>query len=196
MKTLRIIGIVAVIALVLLAVTLMTTPPRHHVEKSIVINAQPEAVFEQVNNLRNFNTWSPWAKMDPQAKYNFDGPPSGEGSRMTWDGPKIGKGSQEITISGKNLMVMNTLKFDGFPGDYFSEIKFTPVPEGTLVTWSYDSDLTTAGSMGTAMGKITTIIMQGSMEEQYDAGLRNLKQAVESINKTTNEVEVPPTYEQ
>jgi len=196
MKALRIIGIVAVIALVLLAVTLMTTPPRKHVEKSIVINAQPEAVFNEVNNLRNFNTWSPWAKMDPQAKYTFDGPVSGEGARMTWDGPKIGKGSQEITISGKNLLVRNTLKFDGFPGEYFSEMKFTPVLEGTRVTWAYESDLTTAGSMGTAMGKIASIVMNGSMEEQYNEGLQNLKKIVESKTKAINKVDVPPTYEQ
>ena len=64
---------------------------------------QSFVVFEQFNNLHKMNTWSPWARMDPNCKNTFDGPPAGVGSSLAWDGnSQVGAGKMTITDSTAN----------------------------------------------------------------------------------------------
>ena len=56
---------VLVVGLLIFAVVILLQPGTFRVERSIVIAAPPEAVFVQVNDLHNWNAWSPWAKRDP-----------------------------------------------------------------------------------------------------------------------------------
>src|SRR5687768_3897133 len=98
MKVLKIVGIVilAIIAIAVVSVAVMS--PRSHMERSTIIQAQPAAVYEELISFQNFNTWSPWATIDPEAKYTFEGPPSGAGAKMRWesDNENLGDGSQWI----------------------------------------------------------------------------------------------------
>jgi hypothetical protein len=59
-------------------------PPEALVQRQIVINAPPEKVFAIVGNLKRFNDWSPWAELDPNITYRFEGPESGVGQKMSW----------------------------------------------------------------------------------------------------------------
>lgn len=57
MKTLKriLIGILAII--VLLVIVAFFLPSKAYVERSIVINAVPRIVFDQVNTLKNWEKW-------------------------------------------------------------------------------------------------------------------------------------------
>ncbi|WP_377517691.1 hypothetical protein [Microbulbifer taiwanensis] len=46
-------------------------------ERSVTIAKPPQTVFPYVNNLRNFNSWSPWYQLDPNTKYEYSGPDEG-----------------------------------------------------------------------------------------------------------------------
>ena len=61
-------------------------PDEYRVERTVTIVAPAGEVFGNVNNLRKWEAWSPWAKLDPDAKVAFEGPEAGEGATMTWDG--------------------------------------------------------------------------------------------------------------
>src|SRR5215210_64080 len=65
----------AIIAIFLIVVALQ--PSEFKVERSATISAPPAAVFDQVNDFHKWEAWSPWAKLDPNAKIAFEGPPSG-----------------------------------------------------------------------------------------------------------------------
>jgi hypothetical protein len=39
--------------------------------------------FAQVNDLRNWEAWSPWAKLDPAAKQTYAGPTAGVGASFS-----------------------------------------------------------------------------------------------------------------
>src|SRR5688572_15761293 len=95
MKALKIIGITVLGLVVVAAVSLSIMSPKSHMERSIVVNGSPASVLAEFSNFQKFNVWAPWAKMDPQAKYTFEGPETGVGAKMSWDGPETGKGSQE-----------------------------------------------------------------------------------------------------
>jgi ribosome-associated toxin RatA of RatAB toxin-antitoxin module len=43
----------------------MLLPSEQHVERSIIVNADPAEVFSLVNDYREFNKWSPWAMAGP-----------------------------------------------------------------------------------------------------------------------------------
>lgn len=174
MKILKIIGIVILAFVVIILGAALMQPSQGHIEKSIVINAAPSAVFPHVNTFKTFRQWSPWAKMDPDAKYTFEGPDSGVNCKMNWDGKKTGKGSQWITESEENKRVKSALTFEGFEGTPVAEFTLTPEGSGTKVTWTYDGPNAGIG------GKAMWLVMKGMLEGQYDEGLASLKKLVES----------------
>ena len=173
MKTLKIIGMVVLAMIVILTIVIAVQPDRAHIEKSIMINAPAAAIFPEVSNYQNFNAWSPWSKMDPEAKQTFDGPPGSVGSSMSWSGPKTGTGSMKIEEIEENKRVKSAMIFGGYDGKFHSEFILTPDENRTLVTWTYD------GPNSGLTGKAVWIIMGSILSSQYEQGLRDLKEVVE-----------------
>ena len=67
------------------------------VTRSATIAAPPSAVFPYVNDLHKWQDWSPWAKLDPNAKATFDGPQAGPGAIFSWSGDnEVGEGKMTI----------------------------------------------------------------------------------------------------
>jgi hypothetical protein len=181
MKILKIIGI-AILSLLLIAVIAVSVmSPSAHMERSIVVNAPPAAVFQQLASFENFNKWSPWVKMDPEAKQVIEGPQAGVGAKMSWDGPETGKGSQWTVEYEENKRVKNAMAFDGMEGQIFAEFVLEEVPEGTKVVWTYDSDVSETGYGNASITKLfNAFVLEGMLGKQYEEGLASLKQIVES----------------
>ncbi len=171
----RLLAAVAVLLVIVVTVGLFL-PDRVHVERSIVIDAPPERVFPLVNDYRNFNQWSPWYGMDPDARYRFDGPESGVGAKLSWDSdnPDVGSGSQQIVESRANALVRTHLDF----GDQgVAEARFTLSPEGTgtRVTWGFDTDFGY-----NLVGRYFGLLFESMIGPDYEQGLANLKRVAES----------------
>ena len=101
MKVLKRLLIAVVAILVIVIVIGLLLPRTRHVERSVEIDAPACVVFSQVNGFHNFNDWSPFMAVMPDASYAFEGPDFGVGSKITWDvpGPKPEVGSQTIVAS-------------------------------------------------------------------------------------------------
>ena len=111
MKILKILaGIFAVIALGLL-IAYFSISSTAHMERSIEIEASAEKVFIQLNSFKNFNEWSPWAELDPNTEYTYEGPEEGVGAIMYWksDDPNVGNGMQEILESVPSSKITNKM---------------------------------------------------------------------------------------
>ena len=181
MKILKIIGIaiLSLIAIALVAVSVMS--PVSHMERSIVVNAPPAAVFQQLASFEEFNKWSPWVAMDPEAKQTIEGPTTGVGAKMSWDGPQTGKGSQWTVEYEENRRIKNAMAFEGMKGATFAEFVLEEVPEGTKVTWTYDNDVKGTGFGNASMTKFfNAFMLEGMLGKQYDEGLAAMKKIVES----------------
>ena len=61
------------------AVVVWFQPDDYRLTRATVIAAPAADVFARVNDLRKWDDWSPWAKLDPNAKVTFSGPQSGSG---------------------------------------------------------------------------------------------------------------------
>ncbi len=154
-------------------------PSEYRIERSTTIAAQPADVFPNVNDFRKWDAWSPWAKLDPDAKVTFAGPESGAGAVMNWAGnDKVGEGKQTIVESKADELVRNKVEFvKPFVGSVNSEFAFKPEGGTTQVTWSMYGH-------HNFVEKAMCLVMNGTkmMEGDMDKGLANLKPVVQAAN--------------
>jgi hypothetical protein len=165
----------ALIAVLLVVIAIQ--PSDFRVSRSATMAAPPAAIFEQVNDLHKWDAWSPWAKLDPNAKNSFEGPSTGEGSILRWDGNSdVGAGSMTILESEPNERVRIKLDFIR-PFEGTSDVEFMLKPEGdqTAVTWSM------AGK-NNFIAKAISLVMdcEKMIGDSYDQGLANIKKIVET----------------
>jgi carbon monoxide dehydrogenase subunit G len=181
MKALKIIGIVILSLIVIIVIMISVLSPKSHIERSIVINASPAAVYPEISNFKSLNVWSPWAALDPNTQYTFEGPEYGAGAKMNWTSTsdKVGTGSQWIIEANENHSVKSGMQFGGFEGNFTAELILEPVNEGTKVTWTYDGDVSNTGLMNNAFGKIFGSFTDKMLGPQYEQGLASLKSVVE-----------------
>src|SRR5262245_48273492 len=108
------INILVAVAVIVVALLVVITlqPVDFSVSRGRTIAAPVDAVFAQVNDLHNWEAWSPWQKIDPAMKQTYGGPPRGAGAMMSWTGnSKVGEGRMTITESRRNERVVFRLEF-------------------------------------------------------------------------------------
>ena len=148
------------------------------VSRSITIDRPANKVFKAVNSMHHFNKWSPWAQLDPEAKYQYDGPEFGVGSKMSWQGnEEVGSGRQSIIASTPNSMVKAELYFDGQGDDpSWATYQIKDMGGSSEVSWVFDADFS-----GNILGRYFGMMMDGMLGPQYETGLQNLKTLVEAL---------------
>ncbi|MEA5464705.1 SRPBCC family protein [Leptothoe sp. PORK10 BA2] len=155
-------------------------PSQVHVERSLLINAPPTEIYSMVSDLGQWDAWSPWAKMDPDAEMIISG--QGVGQTMEWhsEDPQVGNGTQEI-IALESPNYVNTHLDFGDQGMADALLKLTPQENGTLVSWSLDTDM--RAGVPPLMQPISTyfgFMMDSMIGKDYEQGLSNLKTLAES----------------
>lgn len=168
---LKIILIAVAAIVVLFPIIVSLRPSDFRVTRTGRINAPIGVVFENVNDLHKWEAWSPWAKLDPNAKNTYDGPISGTGASMAWVGNnKVGEGRMTITDSRPGEKVQFRLEFfKPFKATHTAEFTFKSEGEQTTVTWSMFGK---NNFMGKAIGLFMNCDkMIGS---QFEQGLANL----------------------
>lgn len=180
MKILKIIGIVIVVLVLIVVAYGMSLTGEAQMERSTTINAPIEKVFASVNTFSNIKEWSPWTKIDAEAKYEFMGPDTGVGAKYSWDSenPELGQGTQEILESRDGNYVKTQMIF-AIPGEFYAEYILEPVDGGTKLTWTYD------GKVDGMMWKIIMNGSEGQLGPMYEQGLTDLKAYIESLPDPT-----------
>ena len=166
--TALIVGFVVVVAM---------QPSDFRVSRSAKMTAAPADVFAQVNDFHKWDGWSPWAKMDPNAKNSFEGAPAGEGAIFRWSGnADVGEGAMTITESKAAERVRLKLEFiKPMAGVCDTLFTFEPVGDQTNVTW-------TMSGKNDFFGKAVSLFMDCDkmVGGQFERGLANMKATVES----------------
>ena len=155
-------------------------PDEFVVSRSAKISAPPEKVFPHVNDLQAWEAWSPWAKLDPNAKNSFAGPPSGVGTAMKWEGNnKVGVGRMTVTESKPGEVIRFRLDFEKpMKATNTAEFTFRPEAGQTVVTWSMFGK-------NNFMGRLFGLIMNCDkmVGGQFEQGLTSMKSVVEAASK-------------
>lgn len=146
--------------------------------------AAPQAeLFDQVNDLHKWDAWSPWAKLDLDAKISFVGPESGQGAAMSWSGnDKVGEGKMTVVESQPHDAVKLKVDFvKPFEGTSNSDFAFKPEGEGTAVTW-------TMSAHHNFLEKAMCLVMNGKkmIGDDMEKGLAQLKSVAETGKSASN----------
>ena len=89
------------IGIIILALLLFgfLLPREINVSRSITVAAPIDRVFEQVNDLRNWEKWSPWKRMDPTMVMTFSNPPVGQNAFYVWETQDKHMGNGKLTLT-------------------------------------------------------------------------------------------------
>lgn len=176
MKILRgvLIALVVLIGLFVLGGFLL--PQQSSFTRSIVISRPQAEVFRVLNGFAEFNEWSPWHDLDPNAAYSYEGPASGVGAMMAWssEDPSVGKGSQRITQVDAPNRVDVELAFEG-QNPALSWYELSANGNATEVTWGFSTDF---GS--NPINRYFGLLIEDFVGADYERGLQQLKQYAES----------------
>jgi hypothetical protein len=173
------IGVGIAVALLLFVVSLQ--PATFHVERSISINAAPEAAFAQVNDFHAWSAWSPWEKRDPNMKRTYAGAPAGVGATYAWVGnEEVGEGRMTI-VHGEPTKIMIRLEFlKPFAATNTATFTFSKTPAGNKTTWAMDGN---NDFFGKAMHLVMD--MDKMVGPDFERGLAALKSAAEAAPQAT-----------
>ena len=172
---------VVVVVLVIAFVCIVALQPSHyHIERSATVNAPAPVVFAQVNDFHKWQAWSPWAKLDPNMKQNFEGPSVGTGAVYSWNGnSQVGEGRMTITDSRPSDLIKIKLEFiKPWTATNATNFTFTPQADQTAVKWTIDGD---NNFMGKAFGLFMS--MDKMIGGDFEKGLTQMKSIAEGATK-------------
>jgi len=175
MRALRILSAFFILLALIIIVGSFFIPSTFHYSYTGDVKATPEQVYEQVNELKNWEHWSYWNRMDTAMHVEFSTPSSGINAYYTWTSQNkdVGSGKLTITESIPYSVVKTHLDFEEWGGgdaDYY--IKKTAT--GTQLTCAFRSEM-----KGVFYKWVGLLIMKSQMRTAY-------KSCVDEMNKHLN----------
>jgi len=176
MRILKIIGYILITLLILWVIVAFLSPKEMKTTQSIIIDRTPYVVFDQVNNLKLWNNWSPWKEKDPNMTQEFSENHVGTGAVVRWKSETQGNGEQTIVESHAPDMIRTALVFTDWDGTTYSNWKFEEFDDNkTQVTWDLE------GSELPFILRPLGFGWNASLEKDYSKGLQNLKEVCEKL---------------
>jgi len=157
-------------ALLILIIVIAMQPADFKVERSEVVAAAPEIVHGQVNDFTKWATWSPWVKMEPEAKLTYSDNPVGVGATYGWEGKKTGAGMMILTASTPEAIDIDLNFTKPFKAENKVVFSFAPIHGGTQITW-------TMTGKNNFMGKAFSLFMDMDkmVGGDFEKGLKDIK---------------------
>ncbi|WP_372474086.1 SRPBCC family protein [Capnocytophaga sp. ARDL2] len=168
-------GIAILVIIVGLGIAAIAVDKNYHYEKSIVIKAPIEKVYENIRSSKAFNQWNPWLELDSNFTLEYLGTQGEIGDTYCWESQdeNVGTGCHKIVELFPNQGVKTQMDFKKpFENTSYSSIKLEETTEGTKLTWDMDTELPyPLNLMKSSMDK--------SMDDSYGKGLEKLKNLCE-----------------
>lgn len=173
------------LTLALLAVALVAAlfaaaafrPDSFTVTRSVVIDTGQPRLYAIIADLANFDTWSPWSRLDVGMKKTLVEPTNGVGGSYAWDGNgNVGAGRLTIAAIRPDSTVHLDLDFlRPFAASNKVVFALTPEGDGTRMTWTMTGPLP-------LVARIMHMFMDMDrlVGGQFEQGLANLKALAET----------------
>jgi len=149
------------------------------VQRTVLMNASPEVIFDQVVDLKAWQEWNPWSRMDPDMMVVFGEKTYGAGAGYAWRSDVAGNGQMNIIRATPYREVRYKLVFEGFEDlPSFSSMLLTPGEAAgtTSVTWTFE------GTVGNKFfARWMSVMVDSFIGKSYERGLEALKLQCEAI---------------
>lgn len=177
LRILAVIGAILVVAIGGVLAYATTQPDTFLITRSVRIATAPDKVFPLIQDLKAFNRWNPFIKLDPNTKLTYSGPPSGKGAAHEWSGDSnVGAGRLEITDAVAPARVTMLLTMTS-PMAAQNNVEFALRPDAgaTDVTW-------TMTGRSPFISKVICLFfnMDKMVGGEFDKGLASLKALAET----------------
>ncbi|MFL5320712.1 MAG: SRPBCC family protein [Myxococcaceae bacterium] len=165
---------IAIIGIAVLTVGIGLLLPRTwSVNESIVIDAPPERVADEVKNFHNWQHWVFWNDSDdPEVKRTFSDQQGVPGASTSWNGPRMGRG--KLTVS---KVEPGSIAFD-------EQLESDEVNAHGMLSWREESGRTEVtwhdeGLLPAVMGGYFRSVVQRGLSDHFKTALEKLKAHVE-----------------
>ncbi len=175
MKILKRILFIVIGLILLLAIIGLFLPKTSHLERSITIKSKAEVPFELINNLKEWEKWSPWHGMDSATVWTFSENYIGKDAYYSWssENKNVGKGKLTITESKPNELIATTMLFEGMD-EAKADFVFETIGDEVKVKWTLDSELGF-----NPFFRYFGLVMDNMVGPDYEKGLAKLKEVSE-----------------
>lgn len=167
-------GVAAVVIVILMMAAMK--PNTFTLSRSIAIDAPPEKIAALLTDFHQWQSWSPWEKLDPGMQRSFSGADKGVGAVYAWQGNKdVGSGRMEIVEAASPARTVVKLDFvEPFASSNVTTFTLVPAGRGTSVTWTMSGPMLFVSKLMTVF-----VSMDAMIGKEFDKGLAQLKSAAE-----------------
>ncbi|HET8854545.1 MAG TPA: GyrI-like domain-containing protein [Salinimicrobium sp.] len=141
MKIIKYFLFLLLIAFIAGSIYIATKDGEFQMERTLVFDAPAGLVYSEVQDLANWNNWSPWNDEDIVVRTAEES--TGKGAELTWKSDRLGNGSLETISAIPDASIEQKMITETSIGQAESLMywNFEEVEEGTKVTWGIKGDL-------------------------------------------------------
>lgn len=167
-----------VILIVFLVIIAFFLPKMVYIERTATINAPPASVYALLSNLKTYDDWMTWNRIDPLMKKQYGDTTAGAGAWYTWESnnSQVGKGKLTITEAIPDRKVDTRLEFEG-SNAASGGWELTDRNNITEVKWFMAIDMGN-NPIGRWIG---ILAMDKMIGKEFEKGLSNLKKLAETV---------------
>ncbi|MBD1389577.1 SRPBCC family protein [Neiella sp. HB171785] len=160
---------------VIIMVTGLFLPNNYRIERFTIVDADQTTLHAYVQDLEQWQEWSPWIEADPTIKVTLGNITSGPGAFQSWQG-ESGDGELLFTQVNEQQGVSYDIWFNQKADKAQGAIAYEPLDAGQIkVIWTMEGEVTTP-----IFGPYLALFMDGMVGPSFDLGLYKLKSLVET----------------
>lgn len=173
MKIIKRILLVLLVLVAVLAAVGLFLPGSSTISRSLAIQAPPENVYSLVGNLKAWNRWSAWHKMDTAMRITWGGPEESVGSWYSWESTNGQVGTGKITITAA-VPFDSILTRMEFMGDSSSPAwgSYTFKSNGGSTTLTMTMRATYGYNL---IARYFGLFLKGEIEKGFDSSLERIR---------------------
>lgn len=136
MKILKYLFFLFLIAIIAGAIYIATKDGEYQIEETMIVNAPPTVVYNEVNNFTNWENWGPWRVTTNDIIVNYEDETQGEGAGFNWKSEEEGNGNITTTKAIPHQTLEQDIVYQPTFAQSTSKMywNFEEVEEGTLIT--------------------------------------------------------------
>ncbi|MBI1184569.1 hypothetical protein GC194_09870 [bacterium] len=154
----------------------LVSPKEATVQRTVLIDAPREVVWQNISSLEAQHDWSPWARRDENMEMNYEGEKGQVGSKYSWHSEVVGAGYQQITaVSDMQKMEQDLVFTEPFNSKANVWIEMQDAENGQQeVTWGFHTEFGFFMSIFTFFSS-----MDKGVGPDFEEGLQYLKEKCE-----------------
>lgn len=169
MKFLKWLLIIVVIIIGAALIAAAFLPAHVSISANTLVNKPASHLFHNIATFQDRVLWDPWVSTDSTTMVEINATERYIGSTYEWNGEKVRTGKVRVDSIVYGEYISSGISFGNEEDEATVIWKFEESPEGTIVTWSFESDPAWPG------GRLFMAFGKGMLQKSYENGLTNLK---------------------